>query len=330
MDKEIDELEGHQTWERMTRLSFPEGETVLPSTWTFKIKRYPDSRLCKFKAILGARGNKHIEGVNTVRFLMRIALQEGWYSRQVDFANAFVQATLKENVYISLPSGYRSSDKDPKSLVMKLNKSLYGLVQESKAGRPDIQFEVHQCAMFNQSPRNSHAKAVKQIIRYLKATRDTADADFAVLYGIEREQDPVCVTSRTGYFLFLGGCPISWTSKLQTEIALFTLEADYITLYPAMKELRPQRELLQEIVDKMNLAYTKALILHSSVFKDNNGALQLAQSPKVSPITRNIAVKYEFFRSNISEDKGILLTRIESNNQIADMFTKGLTIQMGW
>ena len=98
MNKEIDELEGHQNWERMTRLSFPEGATILPSTWTFKIKRYPDSKLCKFKTILGARGNKHIEGVNTVRLLMRIALQEGWYSTRVDFANAFVKATLKENV----------------------------------------------------------------------------------------------------------------------------------------------------------------------------------------------------------------------------------------
>lgn len=42
MDKEIDELEGHQTWEIMTKLSLPEGENVLPSTWAFKIKRYPD------------------------------------------------------------------------------------------------------------------------------------------------------------------------------------------------------------------------------------------------------------------------------------------------
>ena len=120
---------------------------------------------------------------------------------------------------------------------------------------------------------------------------------------------------------------------------MFTIEAEYITLSQAMKELRPQRELLQEIVDKMKLAYTQALILHSSVFKDNNGALQLAQSPKVSPITRNIAVKYHFFRSNIGEDKGILVTKVESENQIPNMFTKGLTIQrfeplrkklMGW
>ena len=86
---------------------------------------------------------------------------------------------------------------------------------------------------------------MKQIVRYLKATRDNgltfntdvemrlnmyADADFAGLYGIEHEQDPVCVKSRTGYVLFLGGCPISWTSKLQTDIAFSTLEEEYIAL----------------------------------------------------------------------------------------------------
>ena len=67
----------------------------------------------------------------TVRILMRVALKEGWKSRQVDFANAFVQAAVKEDVYIALPPGFRYTDQtcDSKELVMKLNKSLYGLVQ---------------------------------------------------------------------------------------------------------------------------------------------------------------------------------------------------------
>ena len=184
--------------------------------------------------------------------------------------------------------------------------------------RPDIQFAVHQCARFNHSPQNSHAKAVKQIVRYLQATRDKgltfttdaemrlnmyADADFAGLYGVEQEQDPVCVKSRTGYVLFLGGCPISWSSKLQTEIALSTLEAEYIALSQAMRELLPQRELLQEIGDKMELSYTHPLILNSSMFEDNNVALQLAQTPKISPRTKHIAVKYYFFRSHVGEDR---------------------------
>ena len=154
------------------------------------------------------------------------------------------------------------------------------------------------------------------------------DADFAGLYGTEDKDDPVCVKSRTGYVLFLGGCPTSWSSKLQTEIALSTLEAEYIALSTGMKELLPQRELFQEIGNKMGLSYTQPMILNSTIFEDNNGALQLAQAPKISPRTKHIAVKYHFFRDKIGEDKGILLKKIESINQIADLFTKGLTSQL--
>ena len=38
--------------------------------------------------------------------------------------------------------------------------------------RPDIQFAVHQCARFCESPKMSHEKAVKRIVRYLKRTSD--------------------------------------------------------------------------------------------------------------------------------------------------------------
>jgi hypothetical protein len=33
------------------------GKNVLPSTWAFKIKRYPDGRVKKFKARFCARGD---------------------------------------------------------------------------------------------------------------------------------------------------------------------------------------------------------------------------------------------------------------------------------
>ena len=195
--------------------------------------------------------------------------------------------------------------------------------------RPDIQFAVHQCARFNHCPRDSHATAIKRICRYLKATKDKGltfssneeirltmyvDADFAGLYGIENKDDPVCVKSRTGYVLFLGGCPISWSSKLQTEIALSTLEAEYIALFTGMRKLFHQRELFQEIGNKMGLSYTQPIILNSSVFEDNNGALQLAQAPKISPRTKHIAVKYRFLCDKIGEDKGILLKKVGTEN----------------
>ena len=62
----------------------------------------------------------------------------------------------------------------------------------------------------------------------------------------------------------------------------------------------------------------------STVFEDNNGALQLALSHKLTPRTKHIAVKYHFFKSKIGGDKGITIKRVDSVENVADIFTKGV------
>jgi hypothetical protein len=224
----------------------------------------------------------------------------------------------------------------------------------SSNSRPDIQFAVHQCARFTHNPKRSHGDAILRICRYLQGTKEKGlrfkptsalkldcycDADFAGLYNVENHQDPVCVKSRTGFCLTLGDCPLLWVSKLQSEIALSTTEAEYIALSQAIRELLPMRELFQEVGTALNLKCAIPTILHSTVFEDNNGALSIATSPKISPRTKHIAVKYHHFRSKIGVDKGILIQRIDTKEQKADIFTKGLGAQqfahirmlvMGW
>ena len=213
------------------------------------------------------------------------------------------------------------------------------LLYLSSNSRPDIQFAVHQCARFTHTPRKSHAAAIRRICRYLKGTRDKGlimslkgnlnlncyvDADFAGLYHHEDNQDPVCVKSRTGYVIQLGGCPLVWVSKLQREISLSTLEAEYIALSTAMRDLLPMKELLQEVVSKMTTKKIEGASVKSTVFEDNNSALQLSLSPKLTPRTKHIAVKYHFFKSKIGEDKGITIKRVDSVENVADIFTKGV------
>jgi hypothetical protein len=86
------------------------------------------------------------------------------------------------------------------------------------------------------------------------------------------------------------------------------------------------RELFQEVGTALQLKCALPTIFHSTVFEDNNGALSLATSPKISPRTKHIAVKYHHFRSKIGVDKGILIQRIDTTDQKADIFTNGL----GW
>ena len=57
----------------------------------------------------------------------------------------------------------------------------------------------------------------------------------------------------------------------------------------------------------MSLDFALPSILRSTVFEDNNGALQLAKAPNISPRTKHIVVKYHFFRDKIGEEKGIVI-----------------------
>ncbi len=64
MDAEVKALECAKTWTQMLCSKVPEGVTVLPLTWAFKLKCYPDGTPCKCKARLCMRGDLQTEGVD--------------------------------------------------------------------------------------------------------------------------------------------------------------------------------------------------------------------------------------------------------------------------
>ena len=203
--------------------------------------------------------------------------------------------------------------------------------------RPDISFAVHQCARFTHCTKASHEEAVLRICRYLKGTQDQGlilkpsdllkvdcfvDADFAGLWGAEDPQDPICAKSRTGYVITFADCPLHWVSKLQSEIALSTLHAEYVALSQSLRDLLPLKALVKEVVKNLKLSKNLSFITKSTVFEDNQGAITVAQSPRLTPTSKHIAVKYHWFRDHIGKDFDI--EHVESEQQVADLFTKGL------
>jgi hypothetical protein len=127
-----------QTLKRMgTWIEVPQTEAtskILPGTWAYRCKRSPDGEIKKYKARYCIRGDLQ-EGVfntyipliswSTVRVLLAFTLTFGWTTCSIDFASAFVQAKLKDPVWIHLPHGFRSL-KGPNTC-LRLVKSLYGL-----------------------------------------------------------------------------------------------------------------------------------------------------------------------------------------------------------
>ena len=55
------------------------------------------------------------------------------------------------------------------------------------------------------------------------------------------------------------------------------------------------------------MEFAPPYIMHSTVFEDNYGDLGLTTSPRITPRTRHIAMKYHLFREHVGEGKGIMI-----------------------
>ena len=225
---------------------------------------------------------------------------------------------------------------DYRSIVGKLN-------YLEKGTRPEIAYAVHQCARFCINPKKSHGDAIIQIAKYLKGTRDRgiiidpkldkslevyADADFSGNWHRDTaEFDSTTAKSRTGYVVTMHGTPIVWHSKIQTQVALSTTEAEYISLSQSLRDAIPIMNILKELEDKGFKGGDKLPEIHCKAFEDNSGALELAQTPKMRPRTKHINLVYHHFRSYVL-NKDITIHAIDTENQTADILTKPLALNL--
>jgi hypothetical protein len=130
------------------------------------------------------------------------------------------------------------------------------------------------------------------------------------------------VKSRTGFVILFANCPVLWVSKLQTEVALSTTEAECIALSQAMRDLIPMRALLTELTTLTCLTFDTNTT-YSTIIEDNKGCVELANAPKMRPRTKHIALKYHHFCSHVAN--GVIKIKwIDTKHQLADIFTKPL------
>eukprot|EP00804_Cyclotella_cryptica_P008228 CCRYP_015146-RA/>CCRYP_015146-RA protein AED:0.29 eAED:0.29 QI:0/0/0/1/1/1/3/0/283 len=147
-------------------------------------------------------------------------------------------------------------------------------------------------AKYSSDPRKEHGEAIVYIVRYLKKTRHLGlkfrpkkskgfecycDADFAGNWNKDFAQhNPSTAKSRSGWVIFYARCPIIWASKLQSQVALSTTEAEYIAMSMALRDLIPIMELMTEFQERNFKVICTQPQVYCKVFEDNSGALELA------------------------------------------------------
>ena len=153
-----------------------------------------------------------------------------------------------------------------------------------------------------------------------------ADADFCGLYNPETAlYDPVTAKSCSGYVVKYMSCPIVWANKLQTETALSTTEAEYISCSEALRTVIPIMDLLDEAkTHGIGVAAPKTKVL-CKLFCDNSGAVELMRLPKFRPRTKHINTKLHHFREHVASGR-ISVQYVPTTDQQGDIATKPLAV----
>ena len=144
------------------------------------------------------------------------------------------------------------------------------------------------------------------------------------MYDHEKNNNLACVKSQTGYVITVADCPVLWQSKLQSETALSTMEAEIIALAHSCRELFPIMDMVVAMSSAVGLP-SPSTSMHVSIHEDNAGALVLAETlpPQHTPRSKWYAIKTIWFREEIVK-RGITLLKIETKEQLGDIFTKPL------
>ena len=190
--------------------------------------------------------------------------------------------------------------------------------------RPDIAFAVSKLSQFNSDPTETHLKAARHVLRYLKGT-----ADYSIIYGgggleihgyadADWGSDKDDRKSTTGYVFTINNGPVSWTSHKQSSTAVSTMGAEYMALSDAAREAIAHIHLYDDLRDLYALKNSPPLLL-----SDSQSALALTGTVSNYPRSKHIDIRYHFIRDVIQ--KGLLtVDYIPTTEQPADILTKAL------
>ncbi|GJX23451.1 ribonuclease H-like domain-containing protein [Tanacetum coccineum] len=188
--------------------------------------------------------------------------------------------------------------------------------------RPDIAYSVHCLSQHMHLPLQSHFEAALRVLRYLKSAPGAgisysktnsrsvctyADSDWAKCKMTRK--------SVSGYCVFISGCLVSWKSKKQATLSRSSAEAEYRSMASAVCEVMWITKILKDLNFSCHIP--------AFLFCDNSSAIQIAANPVMHEKTKHFDIDVHLVREKVAS--GLIKTvHVESENQIADILTKGL------
>lgn len=206
-------------------------------------------------------------------------------------------------------------------------KQLIGsLMYLALATRPDILYAVTKLSQFSSNPGRAHWLQAKRVLRYLSATKDIGlvyncgKNEIEIFSDADWASDIDDRHSYSGMIVLLNGNPITWKSNKQKSISTSTMEAEYVALEVAVKEVMWLNMIFDELAHKTNLNVpSKPYIIRC----DNKSAIDFTKNKIERSRTKHIDIAYHITRE-MHENGLIELKYVSSGDNVVDIFTKPL------
>ncbi|GJZ47240.1 retrotransposon protein, putative, ty1-copia subclass [Tanacetum coccineum] len=193
--------------------------------------------------------------------------------------------------------------------------------------RPDVAFAQNLTSRFQQNPGELHWTAVKNILKYLRNTKDmflvyggNPSTELRVeCYcdaGFETDRDDT--KSQTGYVFVLNGGAVDWKSSKQSTIAMSATESEYI----AASEAAMEAVWIRKFISGLGIVPTINEPLN--MYCDNSAAIHYANEPGVQKGARHYHRRYHYVRECVELGE-IRILKVHTDNNLADPFTKALS-----
>ena len=148
-----------------------------------------------------------------------------------------------EGVKLSQTQSLTTTEDRERMKVIPYASAIGSIMYAMLCTRPNVCLAISLARRYQSNPRVDHWTTVKNILKYLKRTKDMflvygGDKELAVNGYVDASFDtnPDDSKSQTGYLFILNGGAVSWCSSKQSVVAGSTCEAEYIAASEAANE----------------------------------------------------------------------------------------------
>ena len=189
--------------------------------------------------------------------------------------------------------------------------------------RPDTSYALSVMSRYQLDPGLGHWVAVKNILKYLRRTKDVfliyGDEDLIVngYSDASFQSDRDDSKSQSGYVFTLNGEAVSWKSSKEETTTDSTTESEYITASEATKEAVWIKKFITELGVVSSIVH---LIL---LYCDNNGAIAQAKEPRSHQRSKHVLRRYHLIRDIIGRND-VKIEKTPTDQNTVDPLTEPL------